>query len=147
MTKRIPGWFTALFVAVLILCCAVVAASVFREASLRAQIADAQSSLTTAQGRLRKQQQEYAEYTAALPEVLEALAVVEPQATAAYDQEQALRQQRKELRAENADLADQIALLQAQFTGSDADLSQTLDALMHLQNALQDLRALHQLDQ
>lgn len=146
MEKVTPRWFTALLVAVLLLCSVVVASSVFYEASMRTQIADVQTSLSAVQGRLRKQQQEYAEYVAALPSVLEELATVEPQATAAYDQEQVLRQQRKELRTENAALADEIALLQSQFTGSDTDLTQTLEALKHLQNALQDLRALHQLD-
>lgn len=147
MEKITPRWFTALIVAVLLLCSVTVACSLFYEASMRTQIADVQTSLTAVQGRLRKQQQEYAEYVAALPAVLEELAKVEPEASAAYDQEQLLRQQRKELRAENAALQEEIALLQSQFTGSDADLTQTLEALQHLQNALLELRRLQQLNQ
>ena len=93
MKKAIPRWFTALLVAVLLLCSAVVASSLFYEASLRGQISDVQQTLSAVQGRLRKQEQEYAEYVAALPAVLAELSEVEPQAAAAYDQEQLLRQQ------------------------------------------------------
>lgn len=147
MKKAIPRWFTALLVAVLLLCSAVVALTLFREASLTAQINDVQTSLTAAQGRLRKQQQEYAEYTAALPEVLAELAEIQPQAAAAYEQEQALRQQRKDLRAENAALAEELSALQSQSALDSSNAAQTADALTYLQNALADINALQQLEQ
>ena len=138
MKKVIPRWFAVLLVAVLLLCSAVVALSLFREAALRRQLSDMQASLTAAQGRLRKQQQEYDEYIAALPEVQAELAEVQPKAAAAYEQEQALRQQRKELRAENAALAEELAALQAQ-TAEDGtgDLQALENALTYLQTLQQ----------
>ena len=144
---HIPRWFSAMLVAVLLLCSAVVASTLFHQAALEEQIAGVQTSLSAAQGRLRKQQQEYAEYVAALPTVQAELAQIEPQAQAAYDLEQALRQQRKALRAENADLADQIAALNALTAENSADATQTLEALQQLQNALNTLQALQQLGQ
>ena len=147
MKKLIPRWFTALVVAVLLLCSAVVASSLFREAALHQEIADVQTTLSAAQGRLRKQQQEYADYAAALPEVLAELETVQPQADAAYAQEQLLRQQRKELRAENAALADEIAALTAQSAQGSEEAAQTLEAITQLQNALAALDALAQLEE
>lgn len=146
MKKPFPRWFAALVVAVLLLCSAVVAASLFREAALRQEIADVQTSLNAAQGRLRKQQQEYAEYMAALPAVLQELETVQPQADAAYAQEQLLRQQRKELRAENAALADEIAALQARTAEGSEEVTQTLDAVTQLQNALQAIQTLRRMN-
>ena len=143
MTKPVNRVFTALLVAVLILCSATVAASIFHEAAMVRKIADVQTNLAATQGRLRKQQQEYAEYQALLPQVEAELAALQPQADAAYEQEQALRQQRKDLRAENAALADELAVLLTQADDASAEARQTAQAIDHLIQALNGLTALY----
>ena len=70
------------------------------------------------------------------------LAEMQPIADAAYEQEQALRQQRKDLRAENATLAEEIAALQAAADAASDEGQQTAAAIVRLQNALEMLQEL-----
>lgn len=143
MNTSLPRWFKPLLVAVLLLCSVVTAVSLFQQAQLTADIAKAQRDLDTLQGRLRKQEQEYAEVIEALPATLTELEEIRPQAQAAYEQEQALRQQRKDLRTENAAQAEEITALTA-TVAQDGDVSDTLEAIRQLESAL---FALHQITQ
>lgn len=142
MKTSMPRWFTALLVAVLILCSVTVAAFLFHQAKVTEDIAQAKISLEAVQGRLRKQQQEYAEALEALPAALAELETLQPQAQAAYEQEQSLRQQRKDLRAENAAQADEIAALTAK-KAEDSDAAATLEAIQQLEAALSALQQLY----
>ncbi len=131
--------FKALLVTVLLLCAAMVAFSFFHEADMKARIADTQAKLETAQGRLRKQEKEYAEVLSALPAVQVELEEVSPLAQAAYEQEQALRQQRKDLRAEKSALEEQLAALIAKAKESGSEAHATLQAVSQLEAALESL--------
>ena len=146
MKKPVHRIFTAVLVAALILCSVTVAASIFHEAAMVQKIADVQTNLDAVKGRLRKQQQEYAQVIEDLPKVQAELADVQPQADAAYEQEQLLRQQRKDLRAENAALSDELAALLVQADDASAEAVQTAQAIDHLVNALNELTALYGLN-
>lgn len=139
MNTSLPRWFKPLLVAVLLLCCVVTAASLFQQAQLKADIVQAQRDLEITHGRLRKQEQEYAEVIEALPATQAAVAELQPQAQAAYEEEQALRQQRKELRAENAAQAEEIATLREQVA-QDSDNSATLEAIRQLEASLSTMQ-------
>lgn len=139
MNTSLPRWFKPLLVAVLLLCCVVTAASLFQQAQLKADIVQAQRDLAITHGRLRKQEQEYAKVIEALPATQAAVAELQPQAQAAYEEEQALRQQRKELRAENAAQAEEIATLREQVA-QDSDNSATLEAIRQLEAALSTMQ-------
>ena len=142
MQKTMPKAFVALFVAVMLLCSAVVTAVLFQQAAMTEQITQLEANLDAVRQRLRKQQMEYAQVQENLPLVLAEAEALQPQADAAYEQEQALRQQRKELRSANAALADELAALQAQAAQADDESAQTAAALQHLMNALDALSAL-----
>ena len=75
------------------------------------QLDDTALSLETSQGRERKQQYEYDEVTAALPETRAKLAEVQPLADEAAAKVAELKARRKELRAEKKELE---AALEAQ---------------------------------
>lgn len=139
MTKPLPKALAAILVAVLLLCSVTVAGTIFHQAAMTAQISQLQANLEAVQGRLRKQQAEYAEYLAALPQVELELAAIQPQADEAYAHEQALRQQRKELRAENAALAAELEPLLAQAQDASAEATAAAQAVTALQDALDAL--------
>lgn len=147
MKQPLSRAFAAVLVAVLLLCSAVVAGTIFHRASMLEQISNVQANLEASRGRLRKQQMEYDQVVAELPVVLAKLADIQPQADAAHNKEQALRQQRKELRAENATLADELTSLLAQTSETSTDAALTLEALTLLQNALTELQTIRQLPQ
>lgn len=139
MTKPLPKALAAILVAVLLLCSVTVAGTIFHQAAMTAQISQLQANLDAVQGRLRKQQAEYAEYLAALPQVELELAAIQPQADEAYAREQALRQQRKELRAENAALATELEPLLALAEDASAEAAAAAQAVTALQDALDAL--------
>ena len=139
MFKPLPKALVALVVAALLLCSATVAGTLFHQAGMTQQISQLQANLEAVQGRLRKQQAEYAEYIAALPQVEMELAVLQPQAAEAYAQEQALRQQRKDLRAENAALNDELSVLLSQADAAADEARATAQAVTALQDALDAL--------
>ena len=112
---RCPGWFRGVFVAVMLLVCAWLAFFAVDQARLKAQIADLTLSLETSRGREARQNHEYDEAITALPLAREELAKMEPLAQVAKERETELRQQRKDIRAENAALEAQIAEAQAEL--------------------------------
>ena len=112
--QRLPGWFRAVFTAVMFLTCAVVCWYAVQQYDLRFQIADLTLSLDTSRQREVKQQYEYDQVVAELPLVQAQVAEMEPQAAAAQAIEKELRAQRKALRAAKADLEAQLELLQAE---------------------------------
>ena len=65
---------------------------------------DVQKSLETSQGRERKQQHEYDETVAAIPETEAELERIRPLAEAAKDEVKALKDERKKLRQEKKEL-------------------------------------------
>ena len=126
--ERCPGWFRALFVAAMLLICALLAFFAVDQARLRAEVADLTLSLETSRGREARQNHEYDEAVAALPVARAELECVQPLADAAKAEEKALRQQRKDIRAEIAALQEQIEAAQA-----------ALDALTVQATALQEV--------
>lgn len=142
MKNTLPSAFAALLVAVLLLCGATVTGTLFHQAAVLEDISQLSANLEAVQGRLRKQQMEYAHVLEELPQVLAELEAVQPEADAAYAQEQSLRQQRKDLRAENSALADELAALQEQADSSSLEDEHTIQALTHLVDALEELKAL-----
>ena len=143
MNKPLSRIFTSIIVAVLLLCSAVVTFTLFYQASMLEKISHAQANLEAVQGRLRKQQQEYAQVIEMLPIVQAELAATQPEAQAAYEQEQALRQQRKDLRAEKASLEDELSALKVQTDAASAEVLQTAEAVERLQDALNALENLY----
>ena len=142
MTKPLPKALAAILVAVLLLCSMTVAGTIFHQAAMTEKISQLEANLEAVQGRLRKQQAEYAEYQALLPQVELELAALQPQADEAYAKEQALRQQRKELRAENAALAAELAplLTQTESASTEAEaVAQAVNALQDALNALEEI--------
>ena len=113
MRSPLPRWFSALLVIVLLAAAVTVVTQLLRQAELTAAIDDTAYDLTVLQRRLEKQQLEYDQLLAELPMVQAEAGALAPDAQAAYEQEQLLRQQRKDLRAENAVLAQEIADLEA----------------------------------
>lgn len=139
MQKSCPRPLAAAVVIVLTLFCITVVTQLFAQTSLEAAIAHKQDELDATRRRLEKQLQEYDEALARLPIVQSEVEEAQPLAQAAYDQEQALRAQRKALRSENADLADQLAALQAESEEALAQADALQQAAAHLQSALDDL--------
>ncbi|MBQ7304834.1 MAG: hypothetical protein IJW85_01360 [Clostridia bacterium] len=112
--QHMPGWFKAVFTAVMFLTCAVLAWFAASQYELRFQVADLTLSLDTSRQREVKQQYEYNQVSAELPVVLAQVADMEPLAAAAVATETDLRAQRKALRSENAALLEQAEALQAE---------------------------------
>lgn len=142
MHKPMPKAFAALFVAVMLLCSAVVTATLFHQAAMTAQISHLEANLDAVRQRLRKQQMEFAQVQEKLPVILAEAEALQPEADAAYAQEQALRQQRKEMRAENASLAEELEALLAQSDAASAEAAQTAQAIEQLSDALDALAQL-----
>ncbi len=130
--QRMPGWFKAVFVAVMFLTCAVLAWYAVSQYDLRFQVADLTLSLDTSRQREVKQQYEYNQVAAELPVVLAQVADMEPLAAAAVATETDLRAQRKALRSENAALLEQLEAAQAEvevLTQQEAELMAEVEAL------------------
>lgn len=112
--QHMPGWLRTLFVTIMYLTCAVLCWYAVSQYTLRFQVEDLSLSLETSRGREVKQQYEYDQVVAQLPQVQAQVEELEPQAAEAQAREQELRARRKELRAEIAQLEEQQAALQAQ---------------------------------
>ena len=99
---------TMALVALMLLCAVFLAAwaPLMRQRSF--QLEDALLSLETSQGRERKQQHEYDEVSAALPEAREELALLQPQAEAAAEKVAELKAERKALREQKKALEEAI---------------------------------------
>ena len=74
------------------------------DASLRFQLQDVQKSYETSQGRERKQQKEYDDAAAAIPETEAEIAGIKPKSEAAQQEVTELKEQRKQLRNEKKEL-------------------------------------------
>lgn len=114
MTHGLPRWFRLLFTLVMLVLCCVVVAHLLHQNSAQTLIADLEAKIETSGQRLAKQQKEYDEYTALLPQVEAELAEAAPLAQAAAARVDELKAQRKTLRAENEALAAELTALQAQ---------------------------------
>lgn len=146
MKKPIPRLLAALVVTVLLLCSVTVAWTILRNAAIREDITQVTANLDAVRQRLKKQQVEYAQVQADLPVTLAELEALQPQADDAYARAQALRQQRKELRAANAEQQEQIAALSAQADSASGEEERTAQAIAHLNEALAALEALSALE-
>lgn len=142
MRKPFPNAFIVIFVTIMLLCSAVVAGTLFHQAAVLEDISQLEANLDAVRQRLRKQQVEYEQVLAELPVVQAEAESLQPEAEAAYAQEQALRQQRKDLRAANSALADELAALLLQVDEATADAAQTAQAIAHMTDALEELKAL-----
>ena len=124
--SRLPGWFAALFVAVMLAVCAVIAFCTVEQYNLRFEVADLTLSLDTSRQRERKQEYEYNEVVAALPLVQAELEATQPLADEAVAAVSDLKARRKALRAENAALEEQLAALQEEIADLQEQLSQRI---------------------
>lgn len=129
---RLPGWFAALFVTVMLAVCAVVAFCTVEQYNLRFEVADLTLSLDTSRQRERKQEYEYNEVVAALPLVQAELNATQPLADEAVAKVDELKARRKALRAENAELEDQLAALQEDIAALQAQLDEAIAEFGHL---------------
>lgn len=146
MKKPIPHLLAALVVTVLLLCSVTVAGTILRNAAIREDITQVTANLEAVRQRLKKQQVEYAQVQADLPVTLAELEALQPQADDAYQRAQELRQQRKELRAANAEQQEQIAALSAQAEGTSDDEERTAQTLAYLNEAHAALEAFFALE-
>lgn len=117
---RLPGWFRALFVMVMLAVCGVVAFCAVEQVQLRFQVEDVTRSLDTSRQRERKQQYEYDQVTADLPAAQAELARIQPQADGALAAVAALKAQRASLREESAALVLEVEEAQAALAEAQA---------------------------
>lgn len=129
---RLPGWFAALFVTVMLAVCAVIAFCTVEQYQLRFEVADLTLSLDTSRQRERKQEYEYNEVIAALPLVQAELEATQPLADEAVAAVNDLKARRKALRAENAELEEQLAALQAEVAALQVQLDEAIAKFGHL---------------
>ena len=129
---RLPGWFAALFVTVMLAVCAVIAFFTVEQYQLRFEVADLTLSLDTSRQRERKQEYEYNEVIAALPLVQAEFEATQPLADEAVAAVNDLKARRKALRAENAELEEQLAALQAEVTALQVQLDEAIAKFGHL---------------
>lgn len=118
-----PHWFRIFFAVVMLGVCAVLAWCACDGDALRFQLTDVAGMLDTSRQRELKQQYEYDQAAAALPEVMAQVAELAPQADAAKAAEAELRAQRKQLRADNEALTVQLDEISAALVQAQADLS------------------------
>lgn len=111
--RPLPRLFALLFAAVMLLMCGLLGWYSQVQYALRFQVADVALSLDTSRQREAKQRYEYDQAAAELPDVQVALQLIQPDVEAVKAQEAELRQRRKTLRADNKDLAEQLAAAQA----------------------------------
>lgn len=140
MLPQWPKGFRVLFVAVMLLFCLTCCVTMVWQVTMTEQLRMANLQLEATEARLKKQQVEYEQYQQLLPETQAQLAEIRPQADEISAREQELRSQRKALRAENAQQAEMLSALEAEY----ALLSQPDDAqlagIATMQNALQTMR-------
>ena len=135
--QRGSGFFRGLFVTAMLIVCVLLAAFAVDQVRLRARIDDLTLSLETSRGREARQNHEYDAAVAALPQAQAELERVAPLAEAAKAEEQELRQQRKDLRAENAALQEQIEAAQVTLDELVAQAAVLQEAAASLQSILE----------
>jgi len=121
-SHRAQRAFSWCFVVAMLAFCFFMAWSVWETASLRFQAQDTQLSLDTSRQRELKQQYEYDQVAAAIPETEAQLALVQPQTDAQTTLVAQLKAQRKELRAQKEALQAQLTAAQEEQTAIEAAL-------------------------
>ena len=118
-TDRILLW---IFTGILLLFCLFLVWFIPDRADLDFRLADIDLSLETSYGRERKQQYEYDQVTAELPVVRAELEETQPLADAASETVDRLKEERRRLREEKAEL---LALLEAQNAADSLSAAET----------------------
>ena len=95
-----------LFTVIMLVCVLFVIWYIPSVSARRFQLEDVQKSLETSRGRERKQQAEYEETVAALPEAEAELELLKPQMEAAQEEVKNLKAERKKLREEKKELEE-----------------------------------------
>lgn len=95
-----------LFTVIMLVCVLFVIWYIPSVSARRFQLEDVQKSLETSRGRERKQQAEYEETVAALPEAEAELESLKPQMEAAQEEVKNLKAERKKLREEKKELEE-----------------------------------------
>ena len=102
--NRRKSFFPLLFVLVMLLCVLFISWYLPTVSTLRFSLEDRKISLETSQGRERKQQHEYDETVAAIPETEAELERILPLSEAAREEVRQLKKERKQLRQEKKEL-------------------------------------------
>ena len=102
--NRRKSVFPVIFVLVMFLCVLFISWYLPAVSGLRYRLQDAKVSLETSQGRERKQQHEYDEVVAAIPEVQAELDSILPLSTSAAEEVKNLKAERKQLRERKNEL-------------------------------------------
>lgn len=131
-----PGWFRALFVAVMAAVCALLAFFAVEQHSLRFQIDDLTLKLDTSRQREAKQTYEYNQVFEDLPLAQAELERVSPLAQELKEEESLLRQQRKDVRALLKTLEEELAARQAEYDALLLQAQALQEALSPLQDVL-----------
>lgn len=135
----IPGWFAALFAAVLLCAAGVTAWCCVARSDLRFRIDDTLQSLNVSRGREAKQTYEYHQAAAAIPLTQEALAAAQPEsvaAQAAVIEQKALRKElRTVIKESETALETAAAAAEAMATEKETLLARLQAAGAALQNA------------
>ena len=139
---RMPGWFCAVFVLVMLAVCCVIAFCAVEQVSLRFQAEDVTRSLDTSRQRERKQQYEYDQVTVDLPAAQAELDAAQPMADAALAAVADLKAQRTTPREENAALTQQLEAAQAEAQQAQARLEALQEEVVGLQAQATLLREL-----
>lgn len=122
---RLPEWFRALLITVMLAVCVVTCHHAWERALLCDQLSELSTMVSTSRQREAKQQMELDAVRAALPPAQEALEAALPPAEKAKAHEEALRQERKQLRQE-------IAALESDTVRALCERSQALNTLVDL---------------
>lgn len=130
-------WFRALFVAVMLAVCVLLAYLAVDRTRLLTTIEDLTVGIKVNRDLMVRQNLEYDQAVAALPETQAELERVAPLAEAAKEREMELRQQRKDIRAENAALQEEIAAAQEQLDGLLEQAAVLQEAAANIQDILQ----------
>ena len=139
--QRIPGWLRAAFVAVMLMLTALLAWYAPVQYQLRFQLEDVALSLDTSRQREARQQYEYDAAAEALPLAQAELDETLPLTQAAQAREQELRSQRKALRTEATDLADQLEQAQINVEALQAQADALREDVAQLQAQADALQA------
>lgn len=110
-------------------------------ADLKFQVQDVSLSLDTSRQREKKQQYEYDQVVAAIPETEAELACVQPEADEAMQAVTDLKAQRKELRAQRDTLAAELETAQTELTQAQEALAEAETARKQLEEEIAALQA------
>ena len=106
--NRLWRWFPLCFTAVMLLCVVFLIWYIPAVSGMRFQLDDIEKSIETSRGRERKQQHEYDQVVAEIPEVQSELDLLSPQVKAAEAEMDSLKAERNKLRKEKRELLEQL---------------------------------------